>query len=355
MSKTPYIDLDARARTIFREIVENFMLYGDPVGSRTLERGGIGVSAATIRNVMADLEEMGLLFSPHTSAGRLPTDLGLRFFIDGILEVSNLPEDQRVAMEDQIAQDSTVETLLDTVSETLSGLTSCAGLVVTSKRDKSIKQIEFVQIDSMQGLAVIVYVDGDVENRLFALPPGMTSEDLKRAGNYLTGHLSGQTIAAMRNIILEDIKKRESELGLQTAKIVEAGLATQTPDGKLIVRGLGNLLDASAIADLDAVREMMSQLEDKTFISNLLEQTGKADGVKIFIGSENQILKTKDHSMILAPYTNGTDQQIVGTIGVIGPTRLNYAQIIPSINVLADILSRRLQLLDRQTFAPSSE
>ncbi len=359
MSKAPYIELDERARTIFREVVENFMLYGDPVGSRTLERSGqLGVSAATIRNVMADLEEMGLLYAPHISAGRLPTQQGLRYFIDGVLELSDLPPQQRQAIEKNISNEDhngSIDTLLDQVSTTLSGLSSCAGLVVAPKIDKLIKQIEFVQIDTNQAFVVIVSEDGEVENRLFSLPPDITKADLEKAGNYLSQYLGGRTVQTMRAEILKDIKMREAQLGALTTKIIEAGLATETPDGKLIVRGWSNLLDEQAAQDLDLIREMMNQLEQKEIVSQLLEKTGQAEGVKIFIGSENDVLRTTGHSMILAPYTNGLDNQVVGTIGVIGPTRLNYAQIIPSVNVLADILSQKLRMIGEQRFAPSPE
>ena len=359
MTKAPYIELDQRARLIFREVVENFMLYGDPVGSRTLERSGhLGVSAATIRNVMADLEEMGLLYAPHTSAGRLPTDLGLRFFIDGVLEISDLPADQRKMIESNFNlpdYHSSIDTLLTQVSTTLSGLSSCAGLVVAPKTDKAVKQIEFVRIDPAKALVVIVAEDGNVENRMVTLPDGITAEDLQKATNYLNANLAGRTVQAMRAGLLEDIKKRENELGLLTAKVIEAGLAAQTPDGKLIVRGWANLLDEQAVQDLDMIREMMDQLEQKEIVSRLLEKTGQAEGVKIFIGSENDVLRSAGHSMILAPYTNGIGNQVVGTIGVIGPTRLNYARIIPSVNVLADILSQKLRMMGQQRFAPTSE
>ena len=339
-----FADLDGRARDIFRQVVDTYMMTGEPVGSRTLSRN-VDLSPASIRNVMADLESLGLLYAPHVSAGRLPTDRGLRYFVDGILEVGTLSPAERAAMEQEcLTGGSDISSVLEQASRIMSGLSASASIVTAPKADKPIRHIEFVAVDSARTLVVIVAEDGIVENRLMPLPQGMTPDMLKRAGTFLSERLYGKTIGEMRSVILEEIKMRQSDLGALTARVIEDGLAIRTGDGKLIVRGSANLLSPAALEDLDHIRGLMEQLEAQETVSKLLGEASQAGGVKIYIGAENPIFRGAGHTMILAPYTNGTNS-VVGAIGVIGPTRLDYARIIPSMSVMADIISRKIRAL----------
>ena len=337
--------LSERARQVFKTIVENYLETGLATGSRTLTRS-IDVSAATIRNDMADLEYLGLLESPHTSAPRLPSELGLRYFVDGILERGSLNEMERAAMEEECAdQDTPTDKMLERASSVLSGLSSSAGLVVApTKSQKSIRHIEFVSMDDRRAMVIIVPDDGLVENRVINLPVGITPDILKQAGAFLSEKLYEHSFSQMKESILQEIQERRSEMGNLTQKVIEAGLAVQLDDGKLIVRGRSNLLQQDALQDLERLQFLMEQLESKETISKLLEDASDANGVKIYIGSENKIFEGSGHSLIFSPYTNGSNE-IVGAIGVIGPMRLNYAKIIPSVNGMAEIISRRLQSL----------
>lgn len=343
-------DLDGRMQDIFRQIVDSYLLTGEPVGSRTLSRS-VDLSPASIRNVMADLEELGLLYAPHVSAGRLPTDRGLRYFVDGIMEVGTLSPAQRAAMEQEFnTSGSDLSSILEQAGRIMSGLSSSASLVTAPKADKPIRHIEFVSVDSARALVVIVGEDGLVENRIMPLPQGMTPDMLKRAGAFLSERLYGKTIAEMRGAILEEIRARQSELGALTTKVIEEGVAMRTGDGKLIVRGSANLLSPAALDGLDHIRGLMEQLEAQETVSKLLGEAAQAGGVKIYIGAENPIFRATGHTMILAPYTNGANS-VVGAIGVIGPMRLDYARIIPSMNVMTDIISRKIRMLTEGPFA----
>jgi heat-inducible transcriptional repressor len=336
-----YTTLDERAREIFRHIVDNYVASGDPVGSRTLSRN-FDLSPATIRNVMADLEDLGLLEAPHISAGRLPTSRGLRYFVDGILEKGSLSETERRALELQYKHSESVPDMLEQASLLLSGLSSSAGLVVAPKANKAIRHIEFVSLAATRALVIIVPEDGTVENRIMDLPPGVTPDMLKQASNFLSERLYGKTIAEMRNLIKEEIAQRRGELGDMMTRIVEEGLATKGGDGTLIVRGTSKLLDQHSLQDIEHVRMLMEQLEAKETVSKLLDEAGAADGVKIFIGAENPIFR--GHSLILTPYGDGAGN-FVGAVGVIGPMRLDYAKIIPSVSFMAEMMTRNIRKL----------
>jgi heat-inducible transcriptional repressor len=338
-----YSTLDERARSIFRHIVESYMAHGDPVGSRTLSRN-FDLSPATIRNVMADLEDLGLLEAPHISAGRLPTAQGLRYFIDGILEIGSLSEAERAALEAHYNEQSSVPDILDHASRVLSGLSASAGLVVAPKADKAIRHIEFVLIQPNRALVIIVPEDGMVENRIMPVPSGMTPDILKKASAFMSERLYGKTFSEMRDVVVQEITARRGELGDLMTKIIEDGLALKTDDGTLIVRGASNLLDQHALHDLDRVRLLMEQLEAKETVSRLLDEAASADGVKIFIGAENPVFQGQGYSLILSPYRNGAGS-FVGAVGVIGPTRLDYAKIVPSVNFMAEIISRNIRKL----------
>lgn len=338
-----YASLDERAREIFREIVESYMASGDPVGSRTLSRT-FDLSPATIRNVMADLEDLGLLEAPHVSAGRLPTTQGLRYFIDGIMEIGSLSETEQKVLESQYSEQNSTNDIFDSATRILSGLSSSAGLVVAPKADKAIRHIEFVSLQPTRALTIIVPEDGMVENRIMELPEGITPDILKQASNFLSERLYGKTFAEMRDAIKAEITVRRGELGNLMTQIVEGGLALQTGDGTLIVRGTANLLDQGAMQDLEHVRRLMEQLEAKETVSRLLEEASAADGVKIFLGAENPVFRGSSYSLILTPYRNGAGS-FVGAVGVIGPTRLDYAKIVPSVNFMAEIIGRNIRKL----------
>lgn len=347
--KSDFSKLSERAQQVFLTVVENYLETGLSTGSRSLTRS-IEVSAATIRNDLADLEYLGLLESPHTSAARLPSELGLRYFVDGILERGQIGDIERAAFEEECAdQNVATDTMLERASSLLSGLSSSAGLVVApTKSQKAIRHIEFVSMDERRAMVIIVPDDGLVENRVIHLPIGITPDILKQAGLFLSEKLYGKSFGQMKEIILEEIKARRSEMGDLTKKVIEAGLAVQLDDGKLIVRGRSNLLKEDAVQDLERLQFLMEQLESKETISKLLDDACDANGVKIYIGSENKIFEGSGHSLIFSPYTDGSNE-IVGAIGVIGPTRLNYAKIIPSVNCMAEIISRRLgQLSSKQ-------
>jgi len=336
--------LSDRARQVFLHIVENFLETGEPTGSRTLSRT-IDASAATIRNDMADLEYLGLLEAPHVSAGRMPSEMGLRFFVDGLLETGNLSETERAAFEQEcLGQDMHANKVLERASTMLSELSSCAALVVApTKSRKSIRHIEFVQLESTRAMVIIVPDDGMVENRIIDLPQGITADILKQAGAFLSEKLYGKTFEQMQDAITEEMTARRSEMGILTQKVIEAGLAIQLDDGKLIVRGSANLVnDAANSQNIERLKFLMEQLEAKETIFKLLEEANDANGVKIYIGSENKIFEGSGHSLILSPYMN-SNNAIVGAIGVIGPTRLNYGKVIPSVNCMAEILTRRMQ------------
>jgi heat-inducible transcriptional repressor len=341
-------ELNDRSREIFRQIVETYMESGFPVGSRTLSRRlGQKLSPASIRNVMADLEALGLLYAPHTSAGRLPTEIGLRLFVDGLLEVGNLSEVERTSIEGVCAaRGRSVEEALDEATQALSGLSRCAGVVVAAKQDAALKHIEFVHLGGGRGLVVIVTDDGMVENRVLDLPAGLPYSALIDATNYLNARLAGRTLLEAREEILAELASHQAEIDALTAQLVEAGLATlagNEGDVTLIVRGRSNLLDdGGAVQNLERVRRLFDDLESKRGMARLLELAQEAQGVRVFIGSESQLFGLTGSSVVVAPYTNSREK-IVGVIGVIGPTRLNYARIVPMVDYTARLVGRLMK------------
>lgn len=338
--------LDDRSRGIFREIVDLYFASGEPVGSRTLsQRLRPPLSPATIRNVMADLEDMGLLYAPHVSAGRLPTDLGLRLFVDGLLEIGDLSADDREQIEARCAgRGTSLEDVLGEATAMLSGLARCAGLVAVPKTGRPLRHMEFVDLGNGRALAVLVTDDGFVENRVVALPPGTPRSALARAGNYLNARFGGRTIEEALRGVSDEIARRRSEIDEITARLVAAGLAAWSGDqrsgGSLIVKGRSRLLDeVSAAQDLERVRALFEALETEELLAGLLELADDADGVQIFIGAENTLFDQVGCSMVVAPL-KGEQQSFVGAIGVIGPTRLNYARIIPMVDYTAKVIDR---------------
>ena len=347
--KTALAQLSERSRTILRRIVESYLETGEPVGSRNLARVlPMGLSPASIRNVMSDLEQAGLIFAPHTSAGRLPTQMGLRLFVDGLLEVGGLSPDERRQLEAQIAvkRETSVDQVLLEASEMMSGLSECAGVVLAEKQVARLKHIEFVPLEPQKALVVLVGEDSSVENRVIALPPGLPPSALIEASNYLNKHVRGLTMAEARTRIETELTKARAELDSLAQKVIQAGLAEWsggTGDRKsLIVRGQANLLkDLSANEDLERIRQLFEDLENKREFVQLLGLSETGEGVRIFIGSENKLFSLSGSSLIVAPFQDET-RKVVGVLGVIGPTRLNYARIIPMVDYTAKLVGRLL-------------
>ena len=340
-------ELNERSREIFRMIVDAYVETGEPVGSRTLSRrGGLEISPATIRNVMADLEEAGLLFAPHTSAGRLPTEAGLRLFVSGLLEVGGLSEDERRNIDGRCAAaGKSLPQALEEAIVALSGLSRCAGLVVAPKTERPLKHIEFVPLSPGRALVVLVTEDGLVENRLIEVPIGTPPSTLVSASNYLNARLIGHTVDQVKTAVLAELESRRAELGEITSKLVAAGLASWAggdEGGALIVKGQANLLDdVTALTDLERLRALFDMLETKEAMVRLLDATREGEGVQIYIGADNPLFGVAGCSMIVAPYSNSREQ-VVGAIGVIGPTRINYARIIPLVDYTAKVIGRLL-------------
>jgi heat-inducible transcriptional repressor len=341
--------LNERSRTIFREIVESYLATGEAVGSRNLARHlPMTLSPASVRNVMSDLEHLGLIYAPHTSAGRLPTETGLRLFVDGLLEIGNLTEDERRAIEAQIGvrREKAMEQVLTEAGEMISGLSHCAGVVIADKQVSRLKHIEFVALEPGKALVVLVGENQEVENRVINLPPGLPPSSLTEAANYLNSHIRGMTLSEAKAKIEREHATAKAELDALTQKVIEAGLATWSGalDGKqsLIVRGQANLLkDVDGLENLERIRQLFDDLETKRDLAQLLGLADRGDGVHIFIGSENKLFSLSGSSVIVAPFRD-EKRKIVGVLGVIGPTRLNYARIIPMVDYTAKLIGRVL-------------
>jgi len=342
--------LNERSREIFRQIVESYLATGEPVGSRNLSRIlPMTLSPASVRNVMSDLEQLGLIYAPHTSAGRLPTEIGLRFFVDALMQIGDLTEQDRKAIEAQVAasgQAKSVEGVLTEASGLLSGLSRAAGVVLTAKSNPRLKHVEFVQLEPERALVILVAEDGQVENRVLTIPIGMPLSALTEAGNFVNARIRGRTLDEARAEIATTLKQGEAELDQLTQKIVAAGLASwsggESDERKLIVRGQAHLLeDLRALTDLERVRLLFDDLETRREVIDLLGRAEQAEGVRVFIGSENKLFSLSGSSTIVAPYHDASGH-IVGVLGVIGPTRLNYARIVPMVDYTAKVVSKLL-------------
>jgi heat-inducible transcriptional repressor len=340
--------LTDRSREIFRQLVDTYLASGEPVGSRQLSRLlPMTLSPASVRNVMQDLEELGLIYAPHTSAGRLPTELGLRFFVDSLLQIGDLEEAERARIAKGVEAASKAHDLEGVLSEAtslLSGLTRVAGVVVATKDNVRLKQIEFVRLEPERALVILVADDGTVENRVIPVSRDLPASSLVEAANYLNARIRGRTLAEARSGIEASRRAAQAELDELTARLVSAGLASWTgPSGEnrhLIVRGQAHLLeDLTAAADLERVRLLFDDLETKTGVIDLLERAEQGEGVRIFIGSENKLFSLSGSSMIAAPLRD-SERRIIGALGVIGPTRLNYARIVPMVDYTAKVLTR---------------
>ena len=348
MPDTPSIlsDMNDRSREVFRRVVESYLSSGDPVGSRTLTRSMTEkLSAATIRNTMQDLEFLGLLDSPHVSAGRIPTQLGLRMFVDGLMEVGTIDSVDRAKIESSVETDGTdVTSLLDQIGLALSGITRSASLVLAPKQETALRHIEFVSLSPERALVVLVFVDGHVENRVFNPPPGQTPSSMREAANFLNSVAEGRRLSELRPLIAAQIALHRQEIDTLAQELVESGLALWENAGergeRLIVRGQANLIDADPESlNLDRIRTLFDDLERKRDIADFLEMTETGEGVRIFIGSENKLFSLSGSTLVVSPYMNA-DRKIIGAIGVIGPTRLNYGRIVPIVDYTAQLVGR---------------
>ncbi len=338
-------EMTDRSREVFRRVVEGYLETGEPVGSRTLTRAmSEQVSAATIRNVMQDLEYLGLLDSPHVSAGRVPTQAGLRLFVDGFVEMASPAAPDRERMDATLGgNDQDVSALLDHIGTALSGITRGASIVLAPKAEAPIRHIEFVSLAPERALVVLVFADGQVENRLFRPPPGQTPSSMREAANFLNALAEGRTMAELRRIMGAEVARRRQEIDSLARDMVESGLAVWENAGqsqeRLIVRGRSNLLDATADSDVDRIRSLFDDLERKRDIAEFLNLAEEGDGVRIFIGSENKLFSLSGSSLVVSPYMNA-DRKIIGAVGVIGPTRLNYGRVVPIVDYTAQLVGR---------------
>jgi heat-inducible transcriptional repressor len=340
----PITELSTRARDVFRVVVESYLGTGTPVGSRTISKlAGLNLSPASIRNVMQDLEEMGLLAAPHTSAGRMPTEVGLRLFVDGMMQANEPSAEERAAIESRLHGSGPIEDALAATSAALSGLSACAGIVLVPRQEPVLRHFSFVPLSQHQAVAVLVGSDGSVENRVVDLPAGISPSGLTEAGNYMSQRFVGLTLREAQARMEAELGDRRAQLDAAASELISRGLAVWSQDGAsrpvLIVRGAANLIDPHAAADLERIRQLLDEIEGQEEIARLLDSARAGQGMKIFIGSENKLFSLSGSSVIAAPYRGG-DGRVVGVVGVIGPTRLNYARVVPMVDFTAQALSR---------------
>ena len=349
MASLPITELDSRTREIFRLVVEGFIASGQPVGSKTLAGAktaggaGLNLSPASIRTVLHQLEGLGLLAAPHTSAGRLPTEQGLRLFVDGMMQVAEPSAEERAAIERQVSQPGPIEAALAAATTVLSDLSACAGVVLVPRREPRLAQLQLVQLSPTQALAVLVGIDGGVENRVVPLPAGVPLGALEQASNYISSHLGGNTLVQAVQAIRAEVASGKTALDSASRDLVERGLAVWSADAAarpvLIVRGQANLLDENALTDLERVRLLLDDLENKQSVAELLDSAREAEATRIFIGAENRLFALSGSSVIASPYRD-REGRVVGVVGVIGPTRLNYARLVPMVDFTAQSLGK---------------
>lgn len=341
---TPITELTTRTREIFRLVVEGYLSSGQPVGSKALASGGtLNLSPASIRSVLADLEGLGLLAAPHTSAGRMPTEVGLRLFVDGMMQVAEPSAQERAAIERRLSEPGPIEAALAATSAVLSDLSACAGLVMVPRREPRLQHLQLVPLAPGRALAVLVGEDGGVENRVVELPIALRPGALEEASNFISAHLGGRTLSEAARAMRADIASGHSALDEASRDLVERGLAVWSEDATsrpvLIVRGQANLLDETALGDLERVRSLLDDLENKQSVAELLDSAREAEATRIFIGSENRLFALSGSSVIASPYRN-REGRVVGVVGVIGPTRLNYARVVPMVDFTAQSLGK---------------
>ncbi len=344
---TPINELNDRTRNIFRMVVESYLDNGAPVGSRTISKfPGLNLSPASIRNVMQDLEEAGLLAAPHTSAGRMPTESGLRLFVDGMMQAAEPTVQEQRAIESQLKGDGPIEEALAAATAVLSGLSACAGVVMVPRREAVLRQFNFARLSGDQALAILVGADGSVENRIVSITPSVSDAALVEAGNYISARLSGLTLSEALAKLDQEIRSEKAALDTASQSLIRSGLAIWSLDANdrpvMIVRGQSNLIDEAAAADLDRVRQLLDELESKEEIARLIDGAREAQATRIFIGAENNLFSLSGSSVIAAPYRDAGGK-VVGVVGVIGPTRLNYARIVPMVDFTAQALGRLMK------------
>ena len=344
MPAPPITELSTRARDVFRLVVNGYLGNGQPVGSKTLAgAGGLNLSPASIRSVLADLEALGLLAAPHTSAGRMPTESGLRLFVDAMMQVAEPTADERAAIERRLAEPGPIEAALHATSAVLSDLSAAAGVVMVPRREPRLAQMSLVPLSGNRALVVLVGEDGNIENRVLDLPPDVPPSALEQAGNYITARLAGRTLAQAARALRADLASGRSALDDASRSLVEGGLAVWSEDAArrpvLIVRGQANLLDDNALLDLERVRSLLDDLENKQSVAELLDSARDAEATRIFIGSENRLFALSGSSIVASPYRD-REGRVVGVLGVIGPTRLNYARVVPMVDFTAQSLGR---------------
>ncbi|MDK4805690.1 MAG: heat-inducible transcriptional repressor HrcA [Novosphingobium aromaticivorans] len=345
-------ELSNRARDIFRLVVEGYIASGQPVGSKTLAgAGGVNLSPASIRSVLQELQDAGLLAAPHTSAGRMPTEIGLRLFVDGIMQVAEPSAAERAQIERglergrerSLAAGGTIEAALAAATSALSELSAGAGVIMVPRREPRLVQLSFVPLSPVRALAVLVAEDGGVENRVIDLPAPLAPFMLEQASNYLTARLAGRTLGEALAVIRAEIDGGRSALDAASADLVKRGLAIWSMDGAqrpvLVVRGQANLLDEAALGDLERVRQLLDELENAEAIAGVLDAAREAEATRIFIGSENRLFSLSGSSVIASPWRDG-EGRVVGVVGVIGPTRLNYARVVPMVDFTAQSLGK---------------
>ncbi len=347
MSKSLYLELSERSKQIFKQVVESYLKTGEPVGSETiLKNVGINISSASIRSILAELQKEGLLYAPHISSGRLPTKEGLKFFVDGLLEFGRLSKEEQENIKNACQSKATsFQDILDKASQTISGLSNCASIVVAPKFQNRIKHIEFIRLNTNQIMSIIANENGLVENRILESNRNYNDSILKQVSNYLNSKFSGKTIAELKIIISNEINNSKHELDLLSKKLIEEGIVKIAPNSEtpyIFLHGQSSLLEDEIVSkDLDQIRNLFDDIENKTNFIDILDNTSKAQGVQIFIGSKNFLFKHSGLSMIMAPYKN-KEEQIIGAIGVVGPTRLNYAKIVPLVDYTSKIVGKVL-------------
>jgi heat-inducible transcriptional repressor len=344
MPSPPVSELNDRAREIFRLVVESYLASGQPVGSKALAgEGGVNLSPASIRSVLAELEMLGLLAAPHTSAGRMPTESGLRLFVDGMMQVAEPTAEERAAIERRISSPGPIEQALEQVSAMLSDLSGAAGMVMVPRREPRLVQMTLMPLSQDRALAILVGEDGQVENRLVELAEGTSRAALEQASNYLSARLAGRTLAEAAKAMRAEIATGKSRLDEASRELVERGLAVWSEDAArrpvLIVRGQARLLDETALGDIERVRSLIDDLENKRAIAEVLDSAREAEATRIFIGSENRLFALSGSSVVASPYRD-REGNVVGVLGVIGPTRLNYARVVPMVDFTARSLGK---------------
>tara|TARA_Y100001970_G_scaffold166315_1_gene203401 strand:- start:99 stop:1145 length:1047 start_codon:yes stop_codon:yes gene_type:complete len=345
MKSNLYLELTDRTKQIFKTVVESYLETGSPSGSETvLKKTGLDISSASVRNILSNLQKEGLLFSPHTSAGRVPTEKGMRFFVDGLLEFGRISKSEKENIEQLSSSKSkSYQEVLDEASRAISGLSNYAGIVIAPKYQKNLKHLEFIRLNQTQVMSILAYENGEIENRIIEDRGRFTNSQLLQTSNYLSDKFKNKNINEIKKIIEDEITNTRSSLEQISRKLVEKGIVEIEPkinNPYIFLHGQSKLLKDEIISkDLDEIRQLFDEIENKTTFIDILENAGKAKGVQIFIGSKNFLFKHSGLSMVMAPYKN-REQKIVGAIGVVGPTRLNYSKIVPLVDYTSKVIGK---------------